>query len=388
MADKVQVDFLGPFSVSTAHEYRYALQIQDILSRYVVFVPTTRNDAETASVALFEEWVCKFGFPMVVQSDRGTHFSSRVFEHMCERNGMKHVFGSTGHAQSQGCVERQNQLVNQVRALCNKDINKWPSAMLSVQYAHNVAKNESTGLSPYEVMFGQTPRTPESLLGGRKDEVIGLDKPTVDNSDAKSRLKDILVAICTENTRKHQKTRNAKLETRGVPYKVGELVRLKLNDPQKKALGGKKIAPRNSETYEVVSVSKMWTYKLMKHKDRHLKNPKLVQRHYNELVPCLKYKEDPGEDLLVEVSQQGVPETIHKKQTSKQREGEHVQKPKKAKRGQEEFIPLPSRRSKRARQPPERLVVDHSNRKRYDSVTETYVEEDDGTGSESSDSQC
>ena len=53
--DKVQVDFLGPFSVSNimAHEYRYALQIQDVLSRYVMFIPTVRNDANQAATAVF-----------------------------------------------------------------------------------------------------------------------------------------------------------------------------------------------------------------------------------------------------------------------------------------------------------------------------------------------
>ena len=33
--EKLQIDFLGPFSVSQVHDYRYALQIQDVISRYV-----------------------------------------------------------------------------------------------------------------------------------------------------------------------------------------------------------------------------------------------------------------------------------------------------------------------------------------------------------------
>ena len=137
---------------------RYALQIQDVLSRYVMFVPTIRNDATTAAIAVFDEWVCKFGFPLMLQSDHGSHFTAEVFEEMCRLNGITHKMGSVGHAQSQGLVERQNQLLNQVRALCDNDIDTWPGAIYRVQHAHNIAVNETTMLSPHEIMFGQPPK--------------------------------------------------------------------------------------------------------------------------------------------------------------------------------------------------------------------------------------
>ncbi len=74
----------------------------------------------------------------------------------------------------------------------------------------------------------------------------------------------MLINICQENTRAQQKKCNANRETRGVPYKVGDLVRLKLNAVQKNALGGKKISPRNSDAYGVTEVNRQWTYVLRK----------------------------------------------------------------------------------------------------------------------------
>ena len=47
--DKLQVDFLGPFQPSTAHENKYALHVQDILSWYLMLLPTEEDNAETAS---------------------------------------------------------------------------------------------------------------------------------------------------------------------------------------------------------------------------------------------------------------------------------------------------------------------------------------------------
>ena len=85
--DKLQVDFLGPFQPSTAHEYRYALQIQDILRRYLLLLPAEKDNVETASDVVFEERFLKFGPPTTIQSDRGTHFASQVFGGMCKLAG-------------------------------------------------------------------------------------------------------------------------------------------------------------------------------------------------------------------------------------------------------------------------------------------------------------
>ena len=119
---------------------------------------------------------------------------------------MKYVLGSVGHAQSQGCVERQNQLLNQVRALCSNDIDMWPSAILTVQYAHNVAINKTTRVSPYEVMFGERARAPETVLMMDNDEVKsesercnGSRNNTVKlrvGTQFKAKLTNTLVEIC------------------------------------------------------------------------------------------------------------------------------------------------------------------------------------------------
>ena len=61
----LQLDFLGPFGTSEAPEYRLrnALQSQYTFNRYLIFVPTIRNDGTTAVEAVeFYGWVSAFGF--------------------------------------------------------------------------------------------------------------------------------------------------------------------------------------------------------------------------------------------------------------------------------------------------------------------------------------
>ena len=98
--DEVMVDFVGPFPVARRHCYRYALQIQDVFSRFLIFVPCYDSTAVTAAAALVDRWLCLFGLPKSLRSDRGTHFTSQVFEELCRRVGIKHKLGSPEHAQS------------------------------------------------------------------------------------------------------------------------------------------------------------------------------------------------------------------------------------------------------------------------------------------------
>ena len=110
--NKVQIDFCGPFHKSVPDGMEYVLAIQDALSRYCILVPTKDCRAETAAPVFRERWVCPFGIPLIVQSDRGTHFTAVVFEETCRALGIDHRMSSPNHSQSQGQVERQNQLMD------------------------------------------------------------------------------------------------------------------------------------------------------------------------------------------------------------------------------------------------------------------------------------
>ena len=78
--DKVQMDFCDP---SIPDGMEYILASQDIFSRYCILIPTRDCKAETAAQVFRESLVCQFGIPLIVQSDRGTHFTALVFQESC-----------------------------------------------------------------------------------------------------------------------------------------------------------------------------------------------------------------------------------------------------------------------------------------------------------------
>ena len=252
--EKLQVDFLGPYQPSTAHPYRYALQIQDILSRYLIMIPTEKDDADTAAELVFDEWFLRIFPPKVIQSDRGSHFAGMVFKGMCSLAGVEHRMGAPGHAPSQGQVERQNQLMNQVRALTLNNVDSWPKALSRIGYAHNIARNETTGIAPVELVYARKPRTIESeLLNPARETTSGGTAPD-EILRIRSKEKTALEAQTKRSTRLSQVKAAERRGSRGEQYSVGDRVRIKLSTSERGKLAGSQMAPLYSDSYVVKEV--------------------------------------------------------------------------------------------------------------------------------------
>ena len=58
--EELMIDFLGPFQRARTHQFRYVLQIQDVLSRFILLIPCQDATAETAASCLVDRWVCLF----------------------------------------------------------------------------------------------------------------------------------------------------------------------------------------------------------------------------------------------------------------------------------------------------------------------------------------
>ena len=290
--DHLQIDFAGPFKAAQSHPYRYALQIQDILSRFVRLVPCVGDTAKEAGQCLVEQWVCIFGVPSSINSDQGTHFTSELFEGICKVLGIKHKLGAPKHPESQGQVERQNQLLAQVRCVCDNDAEQWPEAIARVAFAHNSAENKTTGISPLALLTGQAARDPASVwLRDQSSVPPHAEPPTFYHKMLKEKERVLLSNIEEARRRTHssQLARIERQKVRGKPYKVGDVVRMKL-DSAEILKRGKKMAFRYSGKLEVVEVLKGgWTYRLKpfgwkgREKTRHYNDLKDVSRHNNQV---------------------------------------------------------------------------------------------------------
>jgi hypothetical protein len=280
--EELMIDFVGPFQQARTHNFRYALQMQDVFSRFLLFIPAVDCTAKTAAESVKARWLATFGMPSRLRSDRGTHFTAEVFKELCSITGIKQKHGSPEHPQSQGQVERQNQLLSQVRCLCENNVEKWPDALNSVQYSHNAAKNSTTGFSPARIIFGKNLSYPEDVIFNNNKE--SSNKTVAQRLAQREKDDEELFEMVTTRVTNNQEKRIQGHSTQGEPYKVGDLVRYKLNVDTRSRLGGK-MAPKYSEMYEITEVlGDGFTYRLSavdhagRDKQRHFDLLKTVDR--------------------------------------------------------------------------------------------------------------
>jgi hypothetical protein len=98
--------------------------------------------------------VDRFGVPAAVTSDRGTQFTSAVWEALCTRLGIKHIISTAFHPCSNGMVERaHHQLKDALRA--RQAVNDWPEHLPWVLLGLRAAPKEDSGVSSAETVLGE-----------------------------------------------------------------------------------------------------------------------------------------------------------------------------------------------------------------------------------------
>src|SRR6266540_2027830 len=86
----------------TREENRYIVVVIDYFSRWPEARPLKAANANTVVTFLYEEIICRFGAPRILQSDRGIHFMNKLIQRLTRRFKIKHSLSSSYHPQLNG----------------------------------------------------------------------------------------------------------------------------------------------------------------------------------------------------------------------------------------------------------------------------------------------
>uniref|UniRef100_A0A8C2FDP1 Gypsy retrotransposon integrase-like protein 1 n=1 Tax=Cyprinus carpio TaxID=7962 RepID=A0A8C2FDP1_CYPCA len=176
------------------------LVITDHFTRYAVVIPTRNQKAETVAKCLWDNFLVHYGFPEKLHSDQGPDFESKLIKELCSIAGIRKVRTTPYHPRGNP-VERFNRtLLQMLGTLDDKGKTCWKDFVKPLVHAFNCTRNDSTGFSPYELMFGRQPRLPIDLAFG-----LPADKSSQSHSSYVRNLKDRLqesYRVASENAAK------------------------------------------------------------------------------------------------------------------------------------------------------------------------------------------
>ena len=149
------------------------LVITDHFTRYAQAFPTRNQLAKTTAKILFEQFIVHYGFPARLHSDQGRNFESNVIKELCSLAGVKKSRTTPYHPMGNGMVERFNQtLLNMLGTLEDRQKEDWKSFVAPLVHAYNATKHDSTGFSPYFLMFGRHPRLAVDAFLGNQNVTV------------------------------------------------------------------------------------------------------------------------------------------------------------------------------------------------------------------------
>ncbi|XP_061921885.1 uncharacterized protein LOC133662165 [Entelurus aequoreus] len=142
------------------------LVITDHFTKFAVAIPTSNQKARTVAKCLWENFMVHYGMPEKLHSDQGPDFESRLIKELCQVAGIHKVRTTPYHPRGNP-VERFNRtLLNMLGTLQNQDKSRWRDFVKPLVHAYNCTRNDVTGFTPYELMFGRQPRLPVDLAFG------------------------------------------------------------------------------------------------------------------------------------------------------------------------------------------------------------------------------
>ena len=107
----------------------------------------------------------RVGIPDEILSDRGSQFTSDVMREVCRLLSVAQLHSAPYHPQCNGLVERFNgTLKNMLKKLMDSQPTAWDKLVPSCLFALREIPNETTGISPFECLYGRSVKGPSQLL--------------------------------------------------------------------------------------------------------------------------------------------------------------------------------------------------------------------------------
>jgi transposase InsO family protein len=153
------IDICGPLPAGKNGE-KYILVCVEHVSKWIEGIPICDQEATTVADKLYSEIFTRYMCPAILFSDRGKNFTGKVVARLCKLFAINKINSSAYRPQSNGQVEAQNRVLwAGLRGYCENQ-KDWPQFLPGILMGYRASIHETTGFSPFQLMYGRNPRLP------------------------------------------------------------------------------------------------------------------------------------------------------------------------------------------------------------------------------------
>jgi transposase InsO family protein len=135
-------------------------------SKIAHFIPCHKSDNASHVADLFVAKIVRlYGVPNTIVSNRDTKFLSHFWRTLWLKLGIKLLFSTTCHPQTDGQTKVVNHTLSTIlRAILKSKMKLWEECLPHIEFTYNRSVHSTIKVSLFQVVYGFNPRAIIDLL--------------------------------------------------------------------------------------------------------------------------------------------------------------------------------------------------------------------------------
>jgi transposase InsO family protein len=119
--------------------------------------------------------LCLDGVPKTIVSDRGSPFVAHFWEQLHASLGTHLIHSSAYHPQTDGQIERVNQILEDMLRACVMEYpGSWDKNLSWAEFSYNNSYQESLKMAPFEALYGRQYHTTHRSIRSSQERKLYL----------------------------------------------------------------------------------------------------------------------------------------------------------------------------------------------------------------------
>jgi hypothetical protein len=154
--EKWGLDYVGPIKpAARGSQARYIKVATDYMTKWAEARAVRKADARSTTKFIYEHIITRFGCPIEMVTDRGTHFINEVITELLTKFMVIHRKSTPYYPRRNGQAESTNKILSGILTkICEVKRTDWETKLHFALWAYRTAYKTSVGQTPFQLVYG------------------------------------------------------------------------------------------------------------------------------------------------------------------------------------------------------------------------------------------